>query len=67
MMYMGTTVATGRAVGVVVDTGMKTQLGRIASDISEAQTPKTPLEQNLNPWTIPRIYCTNCSSSPRFN
>ena len=44
MMYMGTTVATGRAVGVVVETGMKTQLGRIASDISEAQTPKTPLE-----------------------
>ena len=38
MMYMGTTVATGRAVGVVVATGMKTQLGRIASDISEAQT-----------------------------
>ena len=47
MMYMGTTVATGRAVGVVVETGMKTQLGRIASDISEAQTPKTPLELKL--------------------
>ncbi|MBA4734372.1 MAG: cation-transporting P-type ATPase [Candidatus Poseidoniales archaeon] len=47
MMYMGTTVATGRAVGVVVETGMKTQLGRIASDISDAQTPKTPLELKL--------------------
>ena len=47
MMYMGTTVATGRAVGVVVETGMSTQLGRIASDISEAQTPKTPLELKL--------------------
>ena len=47
MLYMGTTVATGRAVGVVVETGMKTQLGRIASDISEAQTPKTPLELKL--------------------
>ena len=47
MMYMGTTVATGRAVGVVVETGMNTQLGRIASDISEAQTPKTPLELKL--------------------
>ena len=47
MLYMGTTVATGRAVGVVVETGMKTQLGKIASDISEAQTPKTPLELKL--------------------
>ncbi|MBM53581.1 MAG: hypothetical protein CMB36_00930 [Euryarchaeota archaeon] len=47
MMYMGTTVATGRAVGIVVETGMTTQLGRIASDISEAQTPKTPLELKL--------------------
>ena len=47
MMFMGTTVATGRAVGVVVETGMSTQLGRIASDISEAKTPKTPLELKL--------------------
>ena len=47
MMYMGTTVATGRAVGVVVETGMKTQLGEIASGISDAQTPKTPLELKL--------------------
>ncbi|MGB0475246.1 MAG: cation-translocating P-type ATPase [Candidatus Poseidoniaceae archaeon] len=47
MMYMGTTVATGRAVGVVVETGMSTQLGRIASDISDAKTPKTPLELKL--------------------
>ena len=47
MMYMGTTVSSGRAVGLVVETGMKTQLGRIASDISEAKTPKTPLELKL--------------------
>lgn len=47
MLYMGTTVSTGRAVGVVVETGMQTQLGRIASDISDAQTPKTPLELKL--------------------
>ncbi len=47
MMYMGTTVSSGRAVGLVVETGMQTQLGRIASDISEAKTPKTPLELKL--------------------
>ena len=47
MMYMGTTVSTGRAIGLVVETGMQTQLGHIASDISEATTPKTPLELKL--------------------
>ena len=46
MMYMGTTVATGRAVGIVVETGMKTQLGRIASDILSANS-KTTLELKL--------------------
>ena len=47
MMYMGTTVSTGRAIGLVVETGMQTQLGHIASDISDAVTPKTPLELKL--------------------
>ena len=47
MLYMGTTISTGRAVGIVTSTGMSTELGRIASDIAEAETPKTPLEHKL--------------------
>lgn len=47
MLYMGTTISTGRAVGIVTSTGMGTELGRIASDIAEAETPKTPLEHKL--------------------
>jgi Ca2+-transporting ATPase len=47
ILYMGTTVSTGRAVGVVVSTGMSTELGRIASGIAEAETPKTPLSLKL--------------------
>jgi len=47
MAYMGTSASTGRAVGIVVETGMKTQLGIIASDIAEVDTPKTPLEIKL--------------------
>lgn len=47
MAFMGTNVASGRAVGIVVSTGMKTQLGKIASDIASSDTPKTPLELKL--------------------
>jgi len=47
MAYMGTTVATGRGQGMVVSIGMQTQLGMIATDIQEAEPPKTPLELKL--------------------
>jgi Ca2+-transporting ATPase len=47
MAYMGTSVATGRAIGIVVNIGMETELGRIASDIVGSESPKTPLEHKL--------------------
>ena len=47
MAYMGTVISSGRAVGVVCNTGMSTELGKIASDIASAETPKTPLELKL--------------------
>lgn len=47
ILYMGTTISTGRVVGVVVSTGMSTELGRIASGIAEAEPPKTPLSHKL--------------------
>ena len=47
MACMGTTISSGRGLGLVVATGMKTELGKIASNIAEAQTPKTPLELKL--------------------
>ena len=47
MAYMGTCVSTGRAIGVVVETGMNTELGRIASNIVGSESPKTPLELKL--------------------
>ncbi|MBT4066151.1 MAG: HAD-IC family P-type ATPase [Euryarchaeota archaeon] len=47
MLYMGTTVSTGRSIGIVTSTGMETELGKIASGIAEAEPPKTPLEHKL--------------------
>lgn len=48
MVYMGTAVTYGRGVCVVVTTGMRTELGRIASLIQQAKRERTPLEERLD-------------------
>lgn len=48
MVYMGTSATYGRASGVVVSTGMDTQMGRIAGQLGEQQQETTPLSQKLN-------------------
>lgn len=45
--YMGTTVATGTALGLVVETGMHTEMGKIASMTSETTAVRSPLQQEL--------------------
>ena len=47
MAFMGTTVSSGRGLGLVVATGMRTELGKIAQNLAESITPKTPLELKL--------------------
>jgi P-type Ca2+ transporter type 2C len=48
MLYMGTSVTYGRGVAVVVETGMKTQLGRIAELIQTVEDEKTPLQRRMD-------------------
>jgi P-type Ca2+ transporter type 2C len=48
MLYKGTAVTRGSGTGVVTATGMRTELGRIAAMVSEAEPEATPLEKRLN-------------------
>ncbi|MDD4238071.1 MAG: calcium-translocating P-type ATPase, SERCA-type [Desulfotomaculaceae bacterium] len=47
MLFMGATITGGRAKAIAVETGMKTQLGRIAQLLDEAVIEPTPLQQRL--------------------
>lgn len=48
MVYQGTAVTRGRGRAVVVATGMKTEMGRIASLIASSGSEETPLQRRLD-------------------
>ena len=48
LAFMSTTVIYGRGTGVVVETGMNTEIGKIASFLDNSQTELTPLQKKLN-------------------
>ena len=48
MVYMGSTVVYGRGTAVITETGMQTEMGKIATALNETQQEETPLQQKLN-------------------
>jgi Ca2+-transporting ATPase len=48
MAFMGTVVVNGRAKGVVVATGSRTVLGRIAKNVQELGVTKAPLQEKID-------------------
>lgn len=48
LVFMGTTVATGRALGLVTGVGMKSELGRIANLSQDIQSEASPLQKEMN-------------------
>jgi len=47
MVYMGTFTASGKAKAVVAETGMQTELGKIAEMVGEIKKESTPLQRKL--------------------
>lgn len=47
LVFMGTTVATGDALGVVIGTGMHTEIGRIAGLSQETNELQSPLQREM--------------------
>ena len=48
MVYMGGTVVYGRGAAVIAATGMDTEMGKIATALTEAKEGQTPLQKKLS-------------------
>jgi P-type Ca2+ transporter type 2C len=48
LAFMSTLVTSGRGIGIVVDTGMRTEVGKIANIIDQEGEIQTPLEKRLD-------------------
>ena len=52
MLYSGSTIAYGRGKAVVVAIGMDTEMGKIASALSQQEDEKTPLQKKMSELSV---------------
>ncbi|KAH8853993.1 Sarcoplasmic/endoplasmic reticulum calcium ATPase 2 [Schistosoma japonicum] len=48
MLFSGTNVASGKCIGIVVGTGLSTEIGKIRDQIMHTEQDKTPLGQKID-------------------
>ncbi|XP_026101235.1 sarcoplasmic/endoplasmic reticulum calcium ATPase 1-like isoform X2 [Carassius auratus] len=48
MLFSGTNIAAGKAIGVAVATGVATEIGKIRDQMAATEQEKTPLQQKLD-------------------
>ncbi|OGD67444.1 hypothetical protein A2442_02975 [Candidatus Campbellbacteria bacterium RIFOXYC2_FULL_35_25] len=47
MVWMGTLIAAGYCKGIVVETGNRTQIGKIAKSLGDIEEEKTPIKESI--------------------
>ena len=52
MVFAGSMINRGRGTGVVVATGSKTEVGKLADSLAERKEPKAPLIQRMESFTM---------------
>ncbi|XP_059924356.1 sarcoplasmic/endoplasmic reticulum calcium ATPase 1 [Gadus macrocephalus] len=48
MLFSGTNIAAGKAIGIAVATGVTTEIGKIRDQMAATEQEKTPLQQKLD-------------------
>ncbi|MGI6238091.1 MAG: cation-translocating P-type ATPase, partial [Christensenellales bacterium] len=66
MAYMGTVVVYGRGKAVVCETGMRTEMGKIAGALSDVEDEKTPLQRRLSALSRVLTYLVLAISAVMF-
>ncbi|UJR09377.1 hypothetical protein I4U23_013620 [Adineta vaga] len=51
ILFSGTNIAAGKCRGVVIGTGLSTEIGKIRSEMAETEEEKTPLQQKLDEFS----------------
>lgn len=56
----GTNIAAGRAIGVVVATGVQTEIGKIRDEMAATDPERTPLQQKLDQFgeQLSKVVCS---------